>query len=56
MQIELSKDQLPTYFTIADPSNSWYTKPTNTFDFANRSSDTLLVTGVGQSTKSVIRF
>lgn len=46
--MKLSTESLPQYFTIADPHNSHYTQPTNTFDFVDRNSNTLLVT-VGDS-------
>ena len=46
--IELSQENLSKYFEIADASSSWYTEPTNTFDFVSRSSDTLVVT-IGDS-------
>lgn len=48
LPIVLAKEVLPKYFTIADSTNSWYTSPTNTFDFVSRSSNILLVT-VGDS-------
>lgn len=46
--MKLSQDTLADYFTIADSTNSWYTTPTNTFDFVDRSSRLLVVT-VGDS-------
>lgn len=46
--MKLSTDLLPNYFTIATPSNSHYTKPTNCFDFVDRNADALTVT-VGDS-------
>jgi len=48
MQIKLSQENLPQYFTIADITNSWYIEPTNTFNFISRNSKKLLVT-VGDS-------
>jgi hypothetical protein len=48
LPIVLTKQVLPKYFTIADSTNSWYTSPTNTFDFIKRSGNKLLVT-VGDS-------
>ena len=46
--MKLTQATLPDYFTIADHTNSWYTQATNTFDFVDRNSDTLVVT-VGDS-------
>lgn len=46
--MKLTKDLLLNYFTIADPNNSHYSVATNTFDFVNRNSNTLLVT-IGDS-------
>lgn len=46
--MKLSTKSLPQHFTIADPRNSHYAQPTNTFDFVDRNSNTLLVT-VGDS-------
>lgn len=46
--MKLSLDQLPNYITIADARSSWYTEPTNTFDFVDRNSTTLVVT-IGDS-------
>lgn len=46
--MKLDKDSLPNYFTIASPANSHFKEKTNTFDFVNRESDTLVVT-VGDS-------
>jgi hypothetical protein len=44
----LTQDSLPTYFTIANPDNSWYKEPTNTFNFIGNNSRTLVVT-IGDS-------
>lgn len=46
--MKLTKDILPTYFTVATSTNSHYTVATNTFDFVNRNSNILVVT-VGES-------
>jgi hypothetical protein len=46
--MKLSQATLPDYFTIADSANSWYKEPTNTFDFVDNDSRTLLVT-IGDS-------
>jgi lysophospholipase L1-like esterase len=46
--MKLTKDTLPNYFIIASPDNSHYVNPTNTFDFVDRNSDTLVVT-IGDS-------
>jgi hypothetical protein len=46
--MKLTKDTLPNYFIIASPNNSHYINPTNTFDFVDRNSDTLVVT-IGDS-------
>lgn len=46
--MKLTQDTLVQYFSIADASNSWYQSPTNTFDFVDRNSKTLVVT-VGDS-------
>jgi hypothetical protein len=46
--MKLSTHLLPTYFTIADSTNSHFQIPTNCFDFVDRGSDTLVVT-VGDS-------
>ena len=46
--MKLSRDTLPNYFTIADRHSSWHQQPTNTFDFVDRASSTLIVT-VGDS-------
>lgn len=46
--MRLTKEILPDYFTVASAHNSHYQNQTNTFDFVNRNSDTLVVT-VGDS-------
>jgi hypothetical protein len=46
--MKLSQSTLPQYFSVADNTNSWYSSPTNTFDFVDRNSKTLVVT-VGDS-------
>ena len=46
--MKLTKKILPNYFTIASPKNSHYLTETNTFDFVNRNSNTLVVT-IGDS-------
>lgn len=46
--MKLTQDNLSNYFTIADNTNSWYEEPTNTFNFIDRNSKTLVVT-VGDS-------
>jgi hypothetical protein len=46
--MKLTQTILPQYFSIADSTSSWYIEPTNTFDFIDRQSDTLVVT-VGDS-------
>ena len=46
--MKLSQNTLPDYFTIADRHSSWHQQPTNTFDYVDRGSDTLIVT-VGDS-------
>ena len=46
--MKLSQHNLPQYFSIADSTNSWYSVPTNTFDFVARDSRTLVVT-IGDS-------
>ena len=46
--MKLTQETLPDYFSIADASTSWFTVPTNTFDFVNNNSKTLLVT-IGDS-------
>jgi len=46
--IYLTQKNLHRYFKIADETSSWYKTPTNTFDFVNRRSDTLVVT-IGDS-------
>jgi hypothetical protein len=46
--MRLSQHTLPQYFSIANADTSWYQEPTNTFDFVDRGSKTLLVT-VGDS-------
>jgi hypothetical protein len=46
--MKLTEDTLPNYFIIASPNNSHYINPTNTFDFVDRNSDTLVVT-IGDS-------
>lgn len=46
--MKLTTDTLPEYFTIAGPTNSHYTRPTNCFNFVDRNSDCLVVT-VGDS-------
>lgn len=46
--MKLTQDTLPNYFTIADSTNSWYSEPTNTFDFVDNNSSTLVVT-IGDS-------
>jgi hypothetical protein len=46
--MKLSQCSLPQYFSIADSTSSWYSVPTNTFDFVSRESRTLVVT-VGDS-------
>jgi hypothetical protein len=46
--MNLIKERLPDYFTIAGPENSHYKHHTNTFDFFSNSSDKLLVT-IGDS-------
>ena len=47
-KIVLTPDTLYKYFTLANKTNSWYTKDTNTFNFISRNSKNLLVT-VGDS-------
>lgn len=42
--MQLTKEILPEYFTLASPHNSHYKEITNTFDFVNRGSSTLVVT------------
>ena len=44
----ISQETLPKYFSIADSTTSWFTQPTNTFDFVGNNSKILLVT-VGDS-------
>jgi hypothetical protein len=46
--MKLSQDTLAEHFIIADSTSSWYQTPTNTFDFVDRDSKTLVVT-VGDS-------
>ena len=46
--MRLSQHTLPDYFSIADRHSSWHQQPTNTFDFVDRNSNTLIVT-VGDS-------
>ena len=46
--MKLSQSVLPQYFSIADSTSSWHINPTNTFDFVDRNSKTLVVT-VGDS-------
>jgi hypothetical protein len=46
--MKLTQSTLPQYFSIADSTSSWYSNPTNTFDFVGRNSNTLVVT-VGDS-------
>lgn len=46
--MKLTTSKLPEYFTIASPTNSHYKTETNTFDFVDNNSDTLVVT-VGES-------
>lgn len=46
--IFLTQQTIPKYFTIANPENSWFTEPTNTYNFVNRNSKELVVT-VGDS-------
>lgn len=46
--MKLSQDTLPQFFSIADSTNSWCQSPTNTFDFVDRKSKTLVVT-IGDS-------
>lgn len=46
--IRLTQHTLPDYFSIADRHSSWHQTPVNTFNFADRASDTLIVT-VGDS-------
>lgn len=42
--MNLHKNILPDYFTIASPHNSHYKIETNTFDFVERNSDLLVIT------------
>lgn len=44
----LTQNDLPKYFAIADATSSWFDVPTNTFNFVNNGSKTLLVT-IGDS-------
>jgi hypothetical protein len=46
--MKLTKEILPNYFTIASPKNSHYLVKTNTFDFVDCNSTTLVVT-IGDS-------
>ena len=46
--IRLTQHNLPDYFSIADCHSSWHQTPVNTFNFADRDSDILIVT-VGDS-------
>ena len=46
--MKLTQSSLANYFTIADRHSSWHQQPTNTFDFVDRSSSTVIVT-VGDS-------
>lgn len=46
--MKLTQHTLPQYFSIADTTNSWHRVPTNTFDFIERNSGTLVVT-IGDS-------
>jgi hypothetical protein len=46
--MKLAQQTIPDYFSIADSTNSWYKEPTNTFNFIDNNSKTLIVT-VGDS-------
>jgi hypothetical protein len=46
--MKLTKDILPLHFTLASPKNSHYKVITNTFDFIDNNSDSLVVT-IGDS-------
>jgi lysophospholipase L1-like esterase len=46
--VKLTQATLADHFSIADSNSSWYTEPTNTYDFADRNSNTLVVT-IGDS-------
>jgi hypothetical protein len=46
--MKLEQDTLGQYFSLADSSSSWHQSPTNTFDFVDRNSNTLVVT-IGDS-------
>ena len=46
--MKLKQENLHRYFRIADKETSWYSEPTNTYDFVNRNSKELLIT-IGDS-------